>query len=216
MTETQAEQDKRRTAELLDSLVEAQQAKNEYEVSLDDFNLLLKAYNDNLSWIRIGRVSIENAASNHHRYTNAIITGVNFTNSVMRHCRFHDAVLCSSTFTNVDFYDSSFGKADLEGVEFINCNLNDCNFAQADLRSVKGLKTVLPVGGHGRLVYAYVLDGQIRIQAGCRNGTPIEIRDAVNDDYEDDPVNKADYLDAVKLLEAWGKREIKRLKASSK
>lgn len=216
MTETQAAQDKRRTAELLASLHEAQAGGYEYEISLNDYNLLLKSNCDGLDWIWIGWVSTENVASNHHRYINAVITGVDFTNSTMRHCRFNSAKLCSSTFTNVDFYDSSFDKADLEGVEFINCNLNDCYFVQADLRNVKGLKTVSPVGSHGRLVYTYVLDGEIRIQAGCRNGTPIEIRDAVNRDYENDPVNKADYLGAVKYLEQWGKVEIKRLKVKAK
>lgn len=216
MTETQAAQDKRRTNELLDSLHEAQQAKNEYEVSLDDFNLLLKAYNDNLNWIRIGEISIENVASNHRHYANAIITRVNFTNSAMRHCHFNSAILCSSTFTNVDFFDSIFTKTDLEGVEFINCDLSDCYFVQADLSNTKGLKTVFPVGSHGRLIYAYVLDGEIRIQAGCRNETPTEIRDAINYSYEDDPVNKADYLGAVKYIEQWGKAEIKRLKARAK
>lgn len=115
MTETQAAQDKRRTAELLDSLFEAQEAKNEYEVGLDDFNLLLKENRVSLSLIRIGWIRMDNVASNHRRYTNASMMGMNFTNSVMRHCRFNSATLCSSIFTNVDFYDSTFNKADLGG-----------------------------------------------------------------------------------------------------
>ena len=102
------------------------------------------------------------------------------------------------------------GERDLEGANLYGANLKGANLYGAYLYGATGIKVVVPVGRSGRLVYAYIYDTQIRVQAGCRNGTPDEIRAAVDNDYASDTDGRADYMDAIELLEKWGMRELAR------
>ena len=94
--------------------------------------------------------------------------------------------------------------------DLIRANLYGATLYGANLYGANGVKTVAPVGQSGRLIYAYIHEAQIHIQAGCRNGTPDEIRAAVEKDYASNLDGQADYMDAIDLLEKWGKRELAR------
>ena len=94
--------------------------------------------------------------------------------------------------------------------DLIRANLEGATLYGANLYGANGVKTVAPVGQSGRLIYAYIHEAQIHIQAGCRNGTPDEIRAAVEKDYASNLDGQADYMDAIDLLEKWGKRELAR------
>jgi hypothetical protein len=208
-------EDKSRLQTLRDELFEAQSQKTPYQINLEDFKLLAEK-RGNLNWIQNDFASMSDFNLNGKLFDHAQLYNTHFTNGSMRNSRFTNANMHSGTYINVDFFDAGFYKADLEGVEFINCNLAYCRFAQADLTRVRGLRTITSVGDYGRLIYAYVYNGEIRIQAGCRNGTVAEIKAAVADKYEYDKDGLQDYNDAIWLLERWGKREIKRLKAAAK
>lgn len=145
-------------------------------------------------------------------FTHCVLNGSTFIDCNLTGARFNHSELNGVQFINCDLNASCFYSADMRWCKFQNSDLETVNFNQAYIGMVKGLKIVDPVGDHGRLVYAWVIDGEIHIQAGCRNAAPLELREAIERDYWHDPDGLADYLDAVTLLENWGKREINRLK----
>lgn len=144
----------------------------------------------------------------------------NFSHANLHWAEFRECRLVAARFNDADLNGSVFHKTDLSGADFTGANLANASFVGADMIGVIGLKIICPVGGSGRLIYAYVYEGKIRIQCGCHNGTPKETRAAIERKYGkggywDEPDDLADYLDAVALLEKWGQRELERVKALS-
>lgn len=137
-----------------------------------------------------------------------------FTGAILCHAGFVNATLTGSVFHSANMRNVDLCRADLEETDFANADLMYAYLLQASLSWVKGFKVVAPVGRAGRLIYAYTRNGEIRIQAGCRNATPDDMRTAIRNTYHtaDRRDDRNDYLDAVKLLESWGKREIKRVR----
>ena len=86
------------------------------------------------------------------------------------------------------------------GADLWYANLYGVNLYGANLGGVNGIKAVSCVGDSKRLVFSYVFNDEIRIQAGCRNGTKQEIIDAINKDYADKPILKKEYLAAIEYL----------------
>jgi hypothetical protein len=199
---------------LSDKQVAAIAAGDTWGVNREEFDLWLAHRND-CTWMRTHFNDHQNVNADYKVFNNAHLGATNFKDSLFHSCRFINAKMWHSTFTNVDFSNSDFNSADLEQSEFINCDLKDCWFIGAALFHVQGLRVISGVGHHGRLIYAYVYNGEIRIQAGCRNDMPEAVREAIKYEYRDS-VYLADYLGVVKLLENWGKLEIKRLKAKAK
>ena len=120
------------------------------------------------------------------------------------------AVLSAYKEGERDLIRANLEGATLYGANLYGANLEGANLYGANLYGANGVKTVAPVGQSGRLIYAYIHEAQIHIQAGCRNGTPDEIRAAVEKDYASNLDGQADYMDAIDLLEKWGKRELAR------
>lgn len=167
----------------------------------------------NWEYVYINGKQFENQKLDHSRFGFADLDMNRFNAVSMHYAQFNHANLRDCLFTNCDLGSASFNKADLTHANFTGSDLEDCSFEGANLRYVTGLKMVTPVGHNGRNLYAYVYQGKIRIQAGCRNDVPKAIRVAVREDYDDDPINQADYMDAITLLEKWGRRELVRVKA---
>lgn len=186
--------------------------QSHWTINLDDFKR--GCYLGVLDWERVylNCRTIKSLNLGSARFGSADLDNNLFETVDFRFARFYDAALQNTHFIDCNLIAANFNEANLSHVDFTGSNLMDCTFEGTNLRHVTGLKMITPVGCNGRNVYAYVDQGQIRIQAGCRNDEPDGIRAAVREDYADDPVNKADYLDAVTLLEKWGKRELKRVK----
>lgn len=208
------EREPRSFEQLYDAHEAAELTRNHWMVNEDEFRLLVE-HGSPLNRIRLNYDVLKNVSVSQRSLNDAHITNLEISESAFRYCRFINTQMWYNTFTDVDFKGSDFTHTDLEQSEFINCNLKNCWFVTANIPRVKGLKTVSPVGHHGRLIYAYVHNGEIRIQAGCRNATPDNMRTAIMSNY-DKGAYRSDYLGAIKYLEAWGKSEIKRLKAKAK
>lgn len=201
--------------ETLESLAQAQKVECLCYLTHEEFSALLET-DHAAEYASVRRFQGSGLNLKYRNFHHASITVSHFTDCQMRHTAFGEAALSYTTFTNCDLDEADFAKADLSEVDFRNCNLEGCYFGGAFAMAVRGLKTISPVGSKGRLIYAYVYDGDLRIQAGCRNGTADEIRAAVKLNYDDDPVGRRDYLGAIKYLEAWGKDEKRRLKQLAK
>lgn len=170
----------------------------------------------------LGRRSWSRVMLNYHRFTQHDFYNFNFREADLDGCIFENMNLRSVSFDGASLHEAYFkdcnlsevgwSRTDLTRTKFINCDLSGIGLDQINIRCVTGLKVVGPVGRAGRNIVGYVYDGEIRIQAGCRNDKSNGIRAAVREEYAYDLMNQADYYDAIKLLEAWGKREIKRLK----
>jgi hypothetical protein len=156
-----------------------------------------------------------------HNFTNRKLPYLSIANSRFNDCDFSgsdlhssrlaDNQMCYCNFSNANLSNVRFNDSDLEGSAFRNANMRSVTLVGAEINRTTGLKVVVPVGQQGRLVYAYTHDGKVLIQAGCRNASPATVRKAIKDDYEPDDPDYADYMDAVLLLEKWGKRELKRI-----
>jgi hypothetical protein len=158
--------------------------------------------------------NFENLDASYLRFAKGFASLQHFTRCDLNNANFFGSQMTETVFENCNLFDVSFRNCDLTGAEFLNCNMKMLNIWGADLDRVEGLKVVSSVGSRGRLVYAYVYEGETRIQAGCRNATPDKMREAIDMTYggfsEDNP-DREDYLDAVLLLERWGEREMTRL-----
>lgn len=202
----------------LKKLIAKQETAIEHKISWgvdqNDFTLL-NANVANMQWMRWQFASLKNVVIANKNFNHANLSVTDISNSEITNCLFNHVSLHSSLYTNVNFTHCDFSYTDFEQSEFVNCNLKNCWFGGTLIPRVRGLKTVNPVGQYGRLIYAYVFNGEIRIQAGCRNDTPDAVREAIMWDYEKG-ADRSDYLGAVKYLEYWGKAEIKRLKTRAK
>lgn len=156
--------------------------------------------NLDMAWRRF-----EHADLDYCTFENCNLTGVNFTAASVR----------GAKFINCSLSGASFRDTHLNYTEFVNCDLDGITLIGTQVKKTSGLTTIAPVGRSGRTVYAYVRDGKIRIQAGCRNATPTQTRKAIREDYASNSAYQEEYLDAVKFLERWGKREIARLSAAN-
>lgn len=166
-------------------------------------------------WHRVGLNGYHFKGVNLHGFSfnNADLDNCHFEDCDLRYTRFSHSVMRDTRFMNCDMEGAGLFNVDLRWSTFVNCNLEAVDLERSQIRLVRGVKIVSPVGRGGRLLYAYVHEGKTRIQAGCRNDVPAAVKAAVLHDYEAGSMYQADYLDAIKLLESWGKREAKRLKA---
>lgn len=176
---------------------------------------IVRAYKMGLSTERIAASSLD--------FRNCDLRYIDFERCAFRNCTFDGANLTSMNARHAQFESCTFVGAHLSNADFSHTDMLYCYFTNADLESValentdirmsEGLKIIMPVGSNGRLVYAYTRAGKTRIQAGCRNATPRQMRKAIKEDYNARDPNYDDYMTAVSFFEAWGKREKLRLAA---
>lgn len=122
-----------------------------------------------------------------------------------------NARLVRCNFAGANLHDTDLENADCEYAEFGNADLRDIYLIGANFRGATGLILLGPVGEHQRMIYGYTRDGETRIQAGCFNGTPAELLTAIDSKYSARSPYRMGYRDAARLIERWGKREVKRL-----
>lgn len=154
----------------------------------------------------------------------ANLEDIDFRDANVHHCNFSGANLRDACFKRAIAYDCDFTGANLRGADLEDGDFSAADFSNADLRDFRfyganfagaiGIKLLGPVGEYGRTIYAYTRNGEIRIQAGCFNGTPDELLAAIDNKYrsKNHGAERMDYRDAVKYLTRWGERELKRLR----
>ena len=86
---------------------------------------------------------------------------------------FRGANLCAANLYGADLYGADLRDADLRGA----------NLCRADLRGARGVAAAGPVGEESRMIYGHIFQGEIRIQAGCRNMPVEEMKTAVQEKY---------------------------------
>lgn len=147
-------------------------------------------------------------------FKNADLHGSGFFRSDLDYAIFENALVYNARFASASLRQADFEGADLASSDFANADLAGAYMYGARLEAASGIKTAGPVGQMGRIIFAYTRGGQLRIQAGCYNGTPEALLQAIDAKYKTRKGMSAhyrDYRDTVRYLEAWGKRELRRV-----
>lgn len=165
--------------------------------------------------VRLGHNDLADLDLHDFVFKGSRVQYVNFNRCNLNYAIFEDAAAYDASFISASLRQADFERADLEKADFTNADLAGAYFAGARLYATVGIMTVGPIGQFGRVIYAYTRNGEIRIQAGCFNGTPEQLLAAIDEKYLVRSLRKyrQDYRDAVRYLEAWGKREVKRVTA---
>lgn len=177
-------------------------------------NKLLEHGHDDFRWANFSGTEYPGIDLSYKMLQHANIGSGDFSGANFDHTSLEDAICYGCDFTNANLEQVNLERAQMQNCEFANANLKNVYIYGTDFIRAKGIKLLGPVGGTGRTIYAYTHNGEIRIQAGCFNGTPNELREAVNAKYchKSDLHDRMDYRDAIAYLERWGNRELKRVK----
>ncbi len=110
---------------------------------------------------------------------------------------YEQAVADGKTFNRLADEYCNLRDADLRNADLYNADL--CG---ADLRGAKGIVSLSGIGQEKRFIFAYVYNNEIRIQAGCFNGTVIELIKAVCDKYHTSEKIQGnnEYMAAIELI----------------
>lgn len=202
-------------ARLTDEQNAAQAANMTFTITTPDFERALSYGANAFHRVFMNGREFANLDMAWRRFEHADLDYCSFENCDLNGVNFTDASVRGVKFINCSLSGASFRDTHLNYAEFVNCDLDGITLIGTRVKETSGLMTIAPVGRSGRTVYAYVRDGKIRIQAGCRNATPTQTRKAIREDYADYEAGCEEYLDAVKFLERWGEREIARLSAAN-
>ena len=107
----------------------------------------------------------------------ANLRGANLRGANLRDADLEGADLRGANLRGADLEGADLRDANLSGADLEGADLRDANLSGANLIGAKGIATAL-IGNY--LVFAYVYDNKIRVQAGCRNMELHAMRDYIN------------------------------------
>ncbi len=113
----------------------------------------------------------------------ADLQGANLRGANLRGADLRGANLYGADLQYADLYDADLRYADLRYADLRYADLRYADLRYADLQGAKGIVSITCIGLEKRFLFSYVFDSEIRIQAGCFNGTIKELTKAVNQKY---------------------------------
>jgi hypothetical protein len=130
----------------------------------------------------------------------ANLTGADLSGANLRGANLRGANLRGATLSGATLRGANLTGADLRGANLRVANLYGANLSGANLAGA----TVIVAGqdARGYLFYAYLVDGDVEVRAGCHR---MPLRDAIahwSQAHADDPVLQADCLSLVRRIEA--------------
>jgi len=166
--------------------------------NLSNANLIGATLTDAHLWsANLTGANLTDADLDHANLRRANLTDANLSNVDLRH-----ANLTEANLTDANLWFANLWRANLRHANLFEANLLDANLTEAILTEAKSIASVIGVGRHKRMIFAYIREGEVHIQISCRDATADVCREAIRIEYKDDAQGKAAYLAAIDYLES--------------